>query len=223
MIAKYFALCTIIFFGFVSCKQDKPQESFDQLVTDYVKLGLTIGKYDGPFVDAYYGPDSLLANSSKDAVFPKDSLLAAVEQLGKKMAFYSDSARADDSLKQRAVWIGKQLVAFGRRIRIFTGESATFDEEATDLFDVHVPVYSESYFQSLVKKVDSILPGNEPRAIRVQHFYNQLIILYSESVDTVFKTAIAEARKRTLEHYTLPANEDFTLEYVHDKPWGGYN
>ena len=26
-----------------------------------------------------------------------------------------------------------------------------------------------------------------------------------------------------MQHYTLPANESFTLEYVTNKPWGGYN
>jgi hypothetical protein len=39
----------------------------------------------------------------------------------------------------------------------------------------------------------------------------------------VFKTSIAECRKRTLKHYALPANESFTLEYVTNKPWSGYN
>ncbi|RYY32661.1 MAG: hypothetical protein EOP46_18445, partial [Sphingobacteriaceae bacterium] len=37
------------------------------------------------------------------------------------------------------------------------------------------------------------------------------------------KTAIAEARKRTMAHYKLPANESFKLEFVEDKPWSGYN
>jgi hypothetical protein len=26
-----------------------------------------------------------------------------------------------------------------------------------------------------------------------------------------------------MEHYSIPANEDFKLEFVNDKPWGGYN
>jgi hypothetical protein len=42
-------------------------------------------------------------------------------------------------------------------------------------------------------------------------------------VDTVFKRAIAECRQRTLRHLRLPAGERFTVEYVTDKPWSGYN
>jgi hypothetical protein len=39
----------------------------------------------------------------------------------------------------------------------------------------------------------------------------------------VFETALAECRRRTLEHIELPANERFSIEYVTDKPWAAYN
>jgi hypothetical protein len=42
-------------------------------------------------------------------------------------------------------------------------------------------------------------------------------------LDQVFKAAIAECRNRTKEHIDLPDNENFTIEYLNDKPWSGYN
>jgi hypothetical protein len=42
-------------------------------------------------------------------------------------------------------------------------------------------------------------------------------------VDTVFKTAIAACRARTLAHLPLPTGERFDLEYVKDTPWNAYN
>jgi hypothetical protein len=39
----------------------------------------------------------------------------------------------------------------------------------------------------------------------------------------VFDRAIAECRARTLPHVQLPADESFTVEYVTNKPWSGYN
>jgi hypothetical protein len=39
----------------------------------------------------------------------------------------------------------------------------------------------------------------------------------------VFKAAIAEGRRRTMKHIELPSNERFTVEYVNNKPWSGYN
>ena len=37
------------------------------------------------------------------------------------------------------------------------------------------------------------------------------------------RAAIAECRRRTVEHIALPADERFTLEFVTGKSWGGYN
>jgi hypothetical protein len=42
-------------------------------------------------------------------------------------------------------------------------------------------------------------------------------------VDTVFKTAIAACRARTLAHLPLPPGERFDLEYVKGTPWNAYN
>jgi len=39
----------------------------------------------------------------------------------------------------------------------------------------------------------------------------------------VFKTAIEEAKRRTLQHLDLPENENFTIEYVTGKSWSAYN
>jgi hypothetical protein len=39
----------------------------------------------------------------------------------------------------------------------------------------------------------------------------------------VFQSAIAAGRERTKAHIDLPPGESFTLEYVTNKPWSGYN
>jgi hypothetical protein len=48
-------------------------------------------------------------------------------------------------------------------------------------------------------------------------------VIPKEKLDTVFQLAIKECRARTLAHVALPPNESFTVEYVTNKPWGGYN
>ena len=42
-------------------------------------------------------------------------------------------------------------------------------------------------------------------------------------LDTVFKATIAEARKRTLQHFKLPPTENLKVEYVTNKPWIGFS
>ena len=202
-------------------KQENVNEELDKLAKRYVRLGLKIGQYDSDFVDAYYGPDSLKPTSDKQPVFPKDSLLKEVEDLKSSAATIISSAKSD-SLKSRAMWLSSQLTAFGRRIKIFTGEAGAFDEESKDLFDAVAPTYSEKHFQSLLQQLDSVLPGKGSVPERFQKLADHFL-LPKDRIDTVFRAAIAEARKRTLAHYNLPKNESFTLEYVTDKPWSGYN
>jgi hypothetical protein len=222
----------LFFFSIVllalSCNQqqdtndnDTGKRELDKLAQDYVRLGLYIGQYDGAFVDAYYGPDSLKPSGAKDAVFPKDSLLTAVKSMMDKFNQFATNEK-NDTLKKRAEWINNQLVAFARRIKIFSGELASFDEESKELFGVQAPVYPESHYQQLVSQLDSLLPGTGDRNGRFQALANKFIIPKNK-LDTVFKAAIAECRKRTLQYYQLPANEDFKLEFVNNQPWNGYN
>ena len=216
-------LTAFLFFLINACtEQKKPVDNFNLLAEKYVRLGLTIGQYDPDFVDAYYGPDSLKPLGNKSTSFPKDSLLAAVNNLQAQCNKYTDSSGANDTLRLRATWMSRQLAAFAERIRIFSGTFSSFDEESKQLFSVAPPAYTEDHFKVLVGKLDSILPGKGPIPARMQALSRNFIIP-KEKVDTVFKVAIEEARKRTREHYQMPSNESFVLEYVNNKPWSGYN
>ncbi|MGV3539492.1 MAG: hypothetical protein ACO1OQ_06745 [Rufibacter sp.] len=211
---------------FLACSEkNSPEtasaENLNQLAVQYVRLGLEIGQYDPDFVDAYYGPDSLKPTTPPLPSFPKDSLLARVNTLLTQFRQY-DSEQSPDSLRTRAHWISQQLVAFARRIRIVAGEYGTFDEESKDLFGVVAPHFPEGTFPAIVQQLDSLLPGKGSVQERYQKLASQFNIPKAK-LDTVFRIAVAEARRRTLQHFKLPAQETFQLEYVTDKPWSGYN
>ncbi len=207
----------------LSCKQESSRGAggIDELAKQYVRLALEIGKYDASFVDAYYGPDSLKPADVKKEAFPKDSFLMKVHHLQEALSQMIKQAN-NDTTRQRANWMNAQLAAFGRRIKIFSGESTDFDSESRELYGVVAPVFPESHFQALVAQLDALLPGKGAITKRFQMLANRFIIPKNK-LDTVFRTAIAECRKRTMQHYSMPANEDFKLEYVNDKPWSGYN
>jgi hypothetical protein len=210
----------------IACKEnstqtDDAQAKLNQIAERYIRLGLTIGQYDSDFVDAYYGPDSLKPKNQPKATFPKDSLLREVNGLIGQLIEFNNISN-NDTLTKRAKWMSSQLVAFGRRINIFSQKYQSFDEESKDLFGVSAPSYPESHYRALVTQLDSLLPGTGSINSRFEKLANQFIIPKAK-IDTVFKTAITEARKRTRVHYQLPANENFTLEYVTGKPWSGYN
>jgi hypothetical protein len=207
-----------------SCNQGQQKMAstgIDQLAEQYVRLAMDIGRYDSSFVDAYYGPDSLKATAPAKDAFPKDSFLLQVRQL--QDAFTQLTAQTtNDTILLRAKWMKAALTAFERRIKIFSGEYGRFDEESVDLYGVAAPVYPESYYQSLIAQLDSILPGKGTVPQRFQLLANRFIIPKNK-LDTVFKAAIAECRKRTTQHYSIPTNEDFKLEFVTGKSWSGYN
>ena len=208
----------------VSCKpkdENVAATGINELAEQYVRLALVIGQYDEPFVDAYYGPDSLKPLTPPSSVFPKDSLLNAVKML-KAECDQIASADSAGTKGHRAAWIADQLISFDRRIRIFSGEYGLFDDESKELFGTTAPVFNEHYFQLLVGQLDSLLPGKGTVPERFQTLANRFIIP-KEKLDTVFRAAIAECRKRTLQHYALPENENFKLEFVTHKSWNGYN
>jgi hypothetical protein len=102
------------------------------------------------------------------------------------------------------------------------GRKLSFDEESRALYDAEAPRQTEADFQVILDSLSARLPGSGPLVERLGKF-REAFVVPPARVDTVFKAAIAEARRRTLEHVELPANESFVLEYVKDKPWSGYN
>lgn len=222
MIRKYLAVL-ILAAGLAGCnvagKNRDPNRKLDSIAEQYVRLGLDIGQYDPDFVDAYYGPDSLRPSGKLDSL-PKGLLLSKVDSLKSLLKDLTNDE--NDSLRIRAQSIDRQLTAYARRIRIFTGEYAAFDLESEELFGVKAPSYTAAHFQTIIDSLDTLLPGQGSIQHRFQLLADRFIIPRAK-LDTVFRTTIAEARKRTLKHFTLPEKESFTLEYVTDKSWSGYN
>ena len=219
----YSVLLPFILLFLLSCakKEQKTEaQQLNYLAENYVRLGLTIGQYDADFVDAYYGPDSLKPAISKSSIFPKDSLLNLVTEL--RSSLKNSIEKLNDSSKVRARWMSQQLLAFDRRIRIYSGEFKTFDEESKELFGISAPVYPEEHYKLLLDTLNQLLPGKGTVQDRFQNLANRFIIPENK-LDTIFKTTIAEARKSTKAYYSLPETETFTIEYVKDKPWSGYN
>ena len=111
---------TLLFLLSCAKKEQKSEaQQINSLAENYVRLGLTIGQYDADFVDAYYGPDSLKPAISKSDIFPKDSLLNLVTEL--RSSLKNITEKLNDTSKVRARWMSQQLLAFDRRIRIYSG------------------------------------------------------------------------------------------------------
>ena len=194
--------------------------ALDPVARRYVVLGLALGRHDANYVDAYYGPDSLKASAEAESLSigqVRASAESLIAVLGDSVPAYRDSIVA---LRHR--YLRVQLGSMAARARMLGGERLSFDEEARALYDARPPRFEPAHFDSLLARLDSLLPGRGPLAGRYQRFRDRLMIP-ATLVDTVFKTAIAACRARTQAHLRLPPGERFDLEYVKGTPWNAYN
>jgi hypothetical protein len=194
--------------------------ALDSVARRYVGLGLGLGRHDVNYVDAYYGPDSLRTSAEAESLSVAEIRASAeslIAVLGDSVPAYQDSVVA-----MRHRYLRVQLGSMAARARMLSGERLSFDQEAQALYDVKPPHLEPVHFDSLLARLDSLLPGRGPLADRYQRFRDRLMIP-ANLVDTVFKTAIAACRARTMAHLRLPPGERFDLEYVKGTPWNAYN
>ena len=120
--------------------------------------------------------------------------------------------------RQRIRRLELRLQALQTRVRLNQGEEISFDEESRLLFDAVAPKYDAAYFEDILEQIDALLPGDGPLPERVSAFRERFIIP-PDRLTEVFEVALAECRRRTLEHIELPAHESFSVEYV--TAWSG--
>jgi hypothetical protein len=199
----------------------------------YVHLVLDLGQHDPDYVDAFYGPAEWKTQAEKEKK-SLDAIGAEAGELIATLAKMPDAATSgDEMLKLRREYLQKQISALAARVRMLKGEKLKFDDESRALYDAVAPTYPDSHFDQIISQLDAKIPGpSSPRRVfdrtggslwqRYENWRKPFVIP-KEKLDTVFQAAIKECRARTLAHVPLPPNESFTVEYVNNKPWGGYN
>jgi hypothetical protein len=190
------------------------------LSEDYVRLVLALGLHDADYVDAYYGPPEW-----KAAVEQEHS---GLEEIAARAAVLINGLRelsladADEMVMLRHRYLLRQSESLLVRLTMVQGLQRSFDEEARDLYDAVPPTLPEGHFVALLKNVGDILPGSGDIPARYQA-YQRKFVIPNHLLDRVFGAAIAEGRRRTAEHIALPEGDTFSIEYVTQKPWSGYN
>lgn len=214
---SYRILSVILAIALAACTPSAPD--MDNLAREYLYLELSMGLHDGGHVDAYFGPEELRTTAEETAL-SLDQILTASQDLSAQFA--SIDTGTDERLAMRIDGLVARLQALDTRIAINNGDLPKFDEESLALFGSQAPQNDATHFAGILEKIDALLPGDEPLSKRVEAFNDQFVIALDE-LPAVFEAAMAECRKRTLEHIDLPDGESFTIEYVNDKPWSGYN
>ncbi|MEO0576647.1 MAG: hypothetical protein AAF004_14375 [Pseudomonadota bacterium] len=188
----------------------------DALAEQYVILELAMGEIDVAHVDAYSGPDAL-RETAKAAGWSLEQISARATEVEQALA-----ARVNSDTAERITALLLRIRALQARIDINAGNATDFDSESELLFAARSPNIPPEQFAQTVAKIDALLAGDGSVAERAKAFRARFAIP-ADKLNDVFTAALDECRRRTLEHIELPDDESFSIEYVNDKSWSGYN
>lgn len=199
---------------------DPSGDSLDAIARDYVALILEIGEREPGYVDAYYGPPEWQEAAKAD---PRSlpALIQGAAGLTERLNAVPTGA-AEPSAIQRRAYLLAHVSAAAARLRMLSGETMGFADEAEALFGIRPELRPLESFDPVLAEIDALLPGEGSLTERVTAFRADYVIP-RDRLQVVMDAAIAECRARTVRHIALPAHERFTLSFVGDKPWSGYN
>jgi hypothetical protein len=204
------------------------------LAERYVRLVLAVGQHDADYVDAYYGDPGWRTQAEKAKV-SLTAIDASAAALARDLAEAAPSPRGGDAgdedaaetelIRLRHRYLSRQLEALQARVRMLSGRKFDFDQESKALYDAVAPTHAPEEFQAALMELDARLPGATGEGSVLQRYdaFRSRYVIPRDRLDATFKAAIEGCRARTLQHIALPPGESFTVEYVTNKSWSGYN
>lgn len=192
----------------------------DAVAEAYVKATLAIGEREAGYVDAYHGPQEWADEAAAD-----DADLAAIAvELDAIRSRLDDVNRRglDPMATKRARFLDAHLGAAAARVRMLQGENFSFDAETQALYNAIAPAADYAALDATLAEIAALVPGDGALSDRVDAFLDEFTIP-ADRLDVVMRAAIDECRSRAAPYVNMPANERFSLEFVTDKPWSGYN
>jgi len=218
---RAFLLALLMFLGACATAPapaaDPSGDSLDAIARDYVALILEIGEREPGYVDAYYGPPEWQEAARADPRTLPQLIQGLTERLNAVPVRGADAATT-----QRRQYLLAHVSAAAARLRMLSGEKMGFADEAEALFGIRPELRPLESFDPVLAEIDALLPGEGSLTDRVTAFRSDFVIP-RDRLQVVMDAAIAECRARTVRHIALPPHERFTLSFVGDKPWSGYN
>ena len=201
------------------CADNKQTPVMDSYAESYVKLVLAVGTHDAGYVDAYYGPPEW--RTAADSAQPSlEQIIQEATALQQKLQALP--APADQMDKLRKEYLTTQLGALIAFAEQKNGKQFSFDEESWALYNAVAPTYDVEHFNAILVELDAVLPGSGELPQRLADFRADFTVS-SDRIDTVFRAAMKESRRRTSKYIDLPPHEDFQIEYVKGYSWSAYN
>ncbi|MGZ8407180.1 MAG: hypothetical protein ACXWVJ_04050 [Caulobacteraceae bacterium] len=191
--------------------------TLDRVAPEYVKLQLEIGAHEDGYIDSYYGPPEWKAEAEA-----RKRTTAAIRADVDALLARTRAAVIAKPEGRRKPFLVAHLISARTRLDMIDGKRLPFRDEAELILGWRPDLKPLSYYDPILARIDKLVPGKGDLAARVDAFKTRYVIP-KDRLDAVMHAAIAECRRRTQAHIALPAAESFTLEFVNNKPWSGYN
>ena len=194
------------------------------LAERYVKLVLALGQHDADYVDAYYGPPEWrkaaetgkrpLGEIDKRRVGAAKSLAAVSAGRPARRSWCGCGTRYLTQQLERAARAGR---------RCCRGRKLTFDEESKALYDAVAPTIGPGGLRAAC--CGARASGCRARARCSSATTRSAAASSSRANGSTPRSRrpSTDAAAARSQHVALPAGESFTVEYVTDKSWSGYN
>ena len=198
--------------------QSRPASPMNDAAERYVKLVLALGQHDADYVDAYYGPPEWKQQAESRKVPLTDLAAQAKTLLGVVDAIPEPAAE----MERCAITTCSGSSPRSRPASGCSPASAcrSTRNRAPSTMRWRPRCPSRTSRRSSTSSTSSF-PGMD-RCSAATKFRDGFVIP-REKLDAVFQAAIKGCRGRTLQHVKLPDTERFTVEYVTNKSWSGYN
>ncbi|QKT06633.1 DUF885 domain-containing protein [Gordonia sp. X0973] len=189
----------------------------DEIVTEYLRIGLAFDLLEEGFVDAYTGDPALRAQV-RDEGRPDPAVLArSAAQLHDRLP--------GDLPADRAEFIGSHLRALECSARKFAGEDIGFVDEVRAYFDVDIaPQDPQVYRESHRQLADALGVADDPETLRAAYrAYRRATEIPADRLGdcvTAFASALRDEVRKSVD---LPVAETVEFEIVSDQPWSGFN
>jgi hypothetical protein len=182
----------------------------------FVRLTLAINEHLPGYIDSYFGPQEWSQEAKEAGKLPLEDLSERTERLAMGIS------AATETDPQRRDFLARQATAMRMSLRLLAGEKVSLAEEVEALYDVQPEWKDESIFRDAQRRLDEILPAGNSLKERLEA-WNKSLEIPVETVKDLLPAVIDRLRERTRARFGLPENESFTVEFVSDQPWGGYN
>jgi len=202
---------TLTVFG---CASETPSQRLDRLAARYIQYAMELDRLRPGEIDSWFGPQSLDTRGT-----PSDSSFTAVFEAATALGIELEDEPTDRGRRLRRRVTELSAVAS----YLATPTLLTFTEQVRELFAVDWIDIEPANVEAALGAIEDALPGRGSVRARVA-ILRQRLVIPGDKRQSVFETALAECRRRTLTHWNLPPDEVVNLVWTRevDAAWHRY-